>query len=192
MLLKKNKKTTKRGSESRRIREQGESTFENIDERDEDYLYNDSKKKQISSEENNISSSVDIDKLKNTKKGKKGKKTKRDKQQQEIDNALIQMEKNNKEKMLNGELAELMEEIELENKDFKKNVFFSNFHELNKNLGIFDEVQNSKQTGNYEGIKDNTITPYGLINKYTEKAENIKKIKKKKRVKKKIYIYKKE
>ena len=180
MLLKKNKKTTKRGSESRRIREQGESTFENIDERDEDYLYNDSKKKQISSEENNISSSVDIDKLKNTKKGKKGKKTKRDKQQQEIDNALIQMEKNNKEKMLNGELAELMEEIELENKDFKKNVFFSNFHELNKNLGIFDEVQNSKQTGNYEGIKDNTITPYGLINKYTEKAENIKKIKKKK------------
>ena len=180
MLLKKNKKTTKRGSESRRIREQGESTFENINERDEDYLYNDSKKKQISSEENNISSSVDIDKLKNTKKGKKGKKTKRDKQQQEIDNALIQMEKNNKEKMLNGELAELMEEIELENKDFKKNVFFSNFHELNKNLGIFDEVQNSKQTGNYEGIKDNTITPYGLINKYTEKAENIKKIKKKK------------
>ena len=180
MLLKKNKKTTKRGSESRRIREQGESTFENIDERDEDYLYNDSKKKQISSEENNISSSVDIDKLKNTKKGKKGKKTKRDKQQQDIDNALIQMEKNNKEKMLNGELAELMEEIELENKDFKKNVFFSNFHELNKNLGIFDEVQNSKQTGNYEGIKDNTITPYGLINKYTEKAENIKKIKKKK------------
>ena len=180
MLLKKSKKTTKRGNESRRIREQGESTFENIDERDEDYLYNDSKKKQISSEENNISSSVDIDKLKNTKKGKKGKKTKRDKQQQEIDNALIQMEKNNKEKMLNGELAELMEEIELENKDFKKNVFFSNFHELNKNLGIFDEVQNSKQTGNYEGIKDNTITPYGLINKYTEKAENIKKIKKKK------------
>ena len=180
MLIKKNKKTTKRGNESRRVREQGESTFENIDERDEDYLYNDSKKKQISSEENNISSSVDIDKLKNTKKGKKGKKTKRDKQQQEIDNALIQMEKNNKEKMLNGELAELMEEIELENKDFKKNVFFSNFHELNKNLGIFDEVQNSKQTGNYEGIKDNTITPYGLINKYTEKAENIKKIKKKK------------
>ena len=175
MLLKKSKKTTKRGSESRRIREPGESTFENIDERDEDYLYNDSKKKQISSEENNISSSVDIDKLKNTKKGKKGKKTKRDKQQQEIDNALIQMEKNNKEKMLNGELAELMEEIELENKDFKKNVFFSNFHELNKNLGIFDEVQNSKQTGNYEGIKDNTITPYGLINKYTEKAEHLKK-----------------
>ena len=180
MLLKKNKKTTKRGSESRRIREQGESTFENIDERDEDYLYNDSKKKQISSEENNISSSVDIDKLKNTKKGKKGKKTKRDKQQQEIDNALIQMEKNNKEKMLNGELAELMEEIELENKDFKKNVFFSNFHELNNNLWIFDEVQNNKQSGNYEGIKDNTITPYGLINKYTEKAENIKKTKKKK------------
>jgi len=179
MLIKKNKKTTKRGNESRRVREQGESTFENIDERDEDYLYNDNKKKQ-SSEENNISSSVDIDKLKNTKKGKKGKKTKRDKQQQEIDNALIQMEKNNKEKMLNGELAELMEEIELENKDFKKNVFFSNFHELNKNLGIFDEVQNNKQSGNYEGIKDNTITPYGLINKYTEKAENIKKTKKKK------------
>ena len=182
MLLKKNKnkKTTKRGNESRRVREQAESTFENIDERDEDYLYNDNKKKQISSEENNISSSVDIEKLKNTKKGKKVKKVKRDKQQQEIDNTLIQMEKNNKEKMLNGELAELMEEIELENKDFKKNVFFSNFHELNKNLGIFDEVQNSKQTGNYEGIKDNTITPYGLINKYTEKAENIKKIKKKK------------
>ena len=90
------------------------------------------------------------------------------------------MEKNNKEKMLNGELAELMEEIELENKDFKKNVFFSNFHELNNNLGIFDEVQNNKQSGNYEGIKDKTITPYGLINKYTEKAENLKKTKKKK------------
>ena len=178
MLLKKSKKTTKRGSESRRIREQGESTFENIDERDEDYLYNDSKKKQISSEENNISSSVDIDKLKNTKKGKKGKKTKRDKQQQEIDNALIQMEKNNKEKMLNGELAELMEEIELENKDFKKNVFFSNFHELNNNLGIFDEIGDknmNKKNDNYEGIKGNEINSYGLINKYTEKAQNIKK-----------------
>ena len=180
MLIRKNKKTAKRSSESRRVREQGESTFENIDERDEDYLYNDNKKKQVSSEENNISSSVDIDKLKNTKKGKKGKKTKKDKKQQEIDNALIEMEKNNKEKMLNGELAELMEEIELENKDFKKNVFFSNFHELNNNLGIFDEVQNNKQSGNYEGIKDKTITPYGLINKYTEKAENLKKTKKKK------------
>ena len=47
MLLKKNKnkKTTKRGNESRRVREQAESTFENIDERDEDYLYNDNKKK---------------------------------------------------------------------------------------------------------------------------------------------------
>ena len=179
MLLKKNKKITKRGNESRRVREQGESTFENIDERDEDYLYNDNKKKQISSEENNISSSVDIEKLKNTKKGKKVKK-KSDKQQQEIDNTLIQMEKNNKEKMLNGELAELMEEIEFENKDFKKNVFFSNFHELNNNLGIFDEVQNNKQSGNYEGIKDKTITPYGLINKYTEKAEHLKKTKKKK------------
>ena len=79
MLIRKNKKTAKRSSESRRVREQGESTFENIDERDEDYLYNDNKKKQVSSEENNISSSVDIDKLKNTKKGKKGKKTKKDK-----------------------------------------------------------------------------------------------------------------
>ena len=181
MLLKKNKKTTKRGSESRRIREQGESTFENIDERDEDYLYNDSKKKQISSEENNISSSVDIDKLKNTKKGKKGKKTKRDKQQQEIDNALIQMEKNNKEKMLNGELAELMEEIELENKDFKKNVFFSNFHDLHNHLGVFDEVEDSqKPTGNYVGVKDENGSPYGLIDKYTEKAQSLKKHKKKK------------
>ena len=180
MLIKKNKKTTKRGNESRRVREQGESTFENIDERDEDYLYNDKRKKQTSSEENNISSSVDIEKLKNTKKVKKGKRGKKDKKQQEIDNALIQMEKNNKEKMLNGELAELMEEIELENKDFKKNVFFSNFHELNNNLGIFDEVKNNKQSGNYEGIKDKTITPYGLINKYTEKAENLRKSNKKK------------
>ena len=47
MLIKKNKKTTKRGNESRRVREQGESTFENIDERDEDYLYNDNKKNNL-------------------------------------------------------------------------------------------------------------------------------------------------
>ena len=187
MIIKKSKKPTKRGNESRRVREKGESTFENIDERDEDNLKKDNfQRRQISSEENNVSSSVDIEKLKIKKKKKgKGKKGKskgksENKQQEDIDKALIQLEKNNKEKMLKGELADLMEEIELENKDFKKNVFFSNFHELNKNLGIFDEVQNNKQSENYEGIKDNTITPYGLINKYTEKAENIKKIKKKK------------
>ena len=77
MFLKNSKKISKRGNESRRIREQGESTFENIDERDEDYLYNDNpKRKPISSEENNVSSSVDIEKLKIKKKEKKGKKKK--------------------------------------------------------------------------------------------------------------------
>ena len=177
MFLKNSKKILKRGNESRRIREQGESTFENIDERDEDYLYNDNpKRKPISSEENNVSSSVDIEKLKIKKKGKKRKKVKtKDIKLDAIDKALIQMEKNNKEKMLTGELADLMEEIEIENKDFKKNVFFSNFHDLNNNLGIFDEVQGNKKQGNYEGLKDKNISPFGLINKYTEKAQNLKK-----------------
>ena len=74
MLIRNNRKISKRGNESRRIREKGESTFENIDEKDEDYLYNDELvKRPTSSEENNISSSVDIDKLKVKKKGKKGK-----------------------------------------------------------------------------------------------------------------------
>ncbi len=171
----------KKRHESRRVKDIGESTFENIDERDEEYLNNDNSKK-ISSEENNVSSSVDIDKLKIKKKGKKGKKKKaKDKQQEEMDKALIQMEKSNKEKMLEGELADMMEEIELENKDFKKKVFFSNFHDLNNHLGIFDEVQDTiKPELNYEGLKDKNITPYGLINKYTEKAEHLKKNKKKK------------
>ena len=94
------------------------------------------------------------------------------------------MEKNNKEKMLTGELADLMEELEIENKDFKKNVFFSNFHDLHNHLGIFDEVQgNYKQTGNYVGVKDEKISPYGLINKYTEKAQYLKKNRKKKKLK---------
>ena len=184
MLIKKNKKSTKRGNESRRIREKGESTFENIDEKDEDYLYNDnSKKRQISSEENNISSSVDIEKLKSPKKGKKTKKGKvKDKQQEALDKALIQMEKNNKEKMLTGELADIMNEIEKENKDFKKNVFFSNFHDLHNHLGVFDEVEdNMKSTGNYVGVKDDNASPYGLIDKYTEKAESLKKNRKKKK-----------
>jgi hypothetical protein len=184
MLIKKNKKSTKRGNESRRVREKGESTFENIDERDEDYLYNDnSKKKQISSEENNISSSVDIEKLKETKKGKKVKKGKtKDKQQEAMDKALIQMEKKNKEKLLTGELADLMDEIEKENKDFKKNVFFSNFHDLQYHLGVFDEVEDSmKSTGNYVGVKGDNASPYGLIDKYTEKAESLKKNRKKKK-----------
>ena len=83
--------------------------------------------------------------------------------------------------MLKGELADLMEEIELENKDFKKNVFFSNFHELNNHLGIFDEVEENKnQENNYSGLKSEPGTPFGLIDKYTEKAENMKKVKKKK------------
>ena len=38
-----------------------------------------------------------------------------------------------------------MDEIEIENKDFKKNVFFSSFHDLNNNLGIFDEVEDLKK-----------------------------------------------
>jgi hypothetical protein len=180
MLIRKNKKTTKRGSESRRIREQGESTFDNIDERDEYNLNNDNfKKRQISSEEINInSSSVDIDKLKVKKKGKKGKA--KNKKQEEMDNTLIEFEKINKEKMLSGELADLMEEIETENKDFKKNVFFSNFHDLNNNLGIFDEVEDikKKQNENYIGIKDDQVSPFGLIDKYTEKAQVLRKKKK--------------
>ena len=190
MLIKNKKKTSKRGNESRRIRENGESTFENIDERDEDHIYKDDiNGRPISSEGgNNINSSVDIDKLKVKKKGKKGKvkskgKRKKNKQQEEIDKALIQLEKNNKEKMITGELADIMEEIEKENKDFKKKVFFSNFHDLNNNLGIFDEAvgyNNIPTTGNYPGVKDENISPYGLINKYTEKAESLKKNKKKK------------
>ena len=91
------------------------------------------------------------------------------------------MEKNNKEKMLKGELADLMDEIEKENKDFKKNVFFSNFHDLHNHLGVFDEVEDSqKPTGNYVGVKDENGSPYGLIDKYTEKAQSLKKHKKKK------------
>ena len=75
MFLKNSKKISKRGNESRRIREQGESTFENIDERDEDYLYNDNPKRMpISSEDNNVSGSVNIEKLKIKKKEKKEKK----------------------------------------------------------------------------------------------------------------------
>ena len=189
MILKKSKKPTKRGNESRRVREKGESTIENIDERDEDNLKNDKfQRHQISSEENNnnVSSSVDIEKLK-IKKKKKGKgkskgKSKNKKPEEEMDKALIQLEKNNKEKMLKGELADLMEEIENENKDFKKNVFFSNFHELNNHLGIFDEVveENKNQENNYSGLKGAVASPFGLIDKYTEKAEKMKKVNKKK------------
>ena len=99
-----------------------------------------------------------------------------------MDKALIQMEKNNKEKLLTGELADLMDEIEKENKDFKKNVFFSNFHDLHNHLGVFDEVEDSmKPTGNYVGVKGDSVSPYGLIDKYTEKAESLKKNRKKKK-----------
>ena len=176
MLIKKNIKKSKRGNESRRIREQGESTLENIDE----------KKIQISSEENNnISSSIDIEKLKINKEEEKTKKKvkKKNKKMNEMDNTLLQLEQKNKEKLLNGELYELLEEIEDENKDFKNNVFFSNFHELNNNLGIFDETtknNNNVKNDNYVGIKGD-ITSHGLIDKYTEKAEKIKKNKKKKK-----------
>ena len=176
MLIKKNIKKSKRGNESRRIREQGESTLENIDE----------KKIQISSEENNnISSSIDIEKLKINKEEEKTKKKvkKKNKKMNEMDNTLLQLEQKNKEKLLNGELYELLEEIEDENKDFKNNVFFSNFHELNNNLGIFDETtknNNDVKNDNYVGIKGD-ITSHGLIDKYTEKAEKIKKNKKKKK-----------
>ena len=49
MLIKKDIKKNKRGNESRRVREQEENTYENIDENNIDN-YN---KRQISSEENN-------------------------------------------------------------------------------------------------------------------------------------------
>ena len=183
MLIKKNLKNNKRGNESRRIREQSESILENIDEKDLDNF----KKRQISTEENNnnINSSIDIEKLKINKEEKKSKKKKgkiKNKKINEMDNTLLKLEKQNKEKIINGELYDLLEEIEDENKDFKKNVFFSNFHELNNNLGIFDDIQNNNKNNNndnYVGVKGE-ITSHGLINKYTEKAENIKKNKKKK------------
>ena len=179
MLIKKNIKKNKRGNESRRIREQGDSTLENIEEKDLENF----KKREISSEKNNnnISSSIDIEKLEINKKEEKIKKKKgknKRKKMDEMDNALLQLEQKNKEKILNEDLYELLEEVEDENKDFKKNVFFNNFHELNNNLGIFDEVlekNKNKKNDNYVGVKGDVITPYGLIDKYTEKAENIKK-----------------
>ena len=186
MLLKKNINNSKRGNESRRVREQGESTLENIEENDLDLSSDEKKKKnvikrQISSDKNNnMNSSVDIEKLKiKKKKGAKKKKSKNNKKLNEMDNALLQLEQKNKEKILDGELYDLLEEIENENKDFKKNVFFSNFHELNNNLGIFDDINEKKdKNDNYVGVKGD-IHPYGLIDKYSEKAKEIKKIKKK-------------
>ena len=188
MLLKKNAKKNKRGNESRRVREQSESTLDNIDEKDMEISTNidNFQKRQISSEENtNKNSSIDIEKLKIKKEEKsKKKKEKKKKKLDEMDNALLQLEKKNKEKLLNGELYELLEEIEDENQDFKKNVFFSNFHELNNNLGIFDEISDKKNNNdtkdNYVGVKGD-IHAFGLIDKYTEKAENIKKTKNKKK-----------
>ena len=182
MLIKKKVKNNKRGNESRRVREPGENTLENIDEKDLDNF----KKRQISSEENNNnkSSSVDIEKLKINKKEEKKKKKEKNKNKiNEMDKTLLQLEQKNKEKLLNNELYDLLQEIEEENKDFKKNVFFSNFHELNNNLGIFDEInENNKieKKDNYVGIKGD-ITPFGLIDKYTVKAQNIKKTKNKKK-----------
>jgi len=177
MLIKKNNKNKKRGNESRRIREQEESNLE--DEKDLDNY-----KKGISSEENNnINSSIDIEKLKINKKEEIPKKKKSKNELDEMDNALLQLEQKNKEKLINGELYDLLEEIEDENKDFKKNVFFSNFHELNNNLGIFDDINEDNKNiinDNYVGVKGD-ITSHGLIDKYTEKAEDLKKNKKKKK-----------
>ena len=190
MLIKKNLKKDKRGNESRRIREQNESTLDNIDEKDIEISTNVDKfkKRQISSEENNNknTSSIDIEKLKIKKDEKsKKKKEKKNKKLDELDNDLLQLEQKNKEKILNEELFDLLEEIENENQDFKKNVFFSNFHELNNNLGIFDENSDKKNykdnsKDNYVGVKGD-IHAYGLIDKYTEKAEKIKKSKNKKK-----------
>lgn len=175
MLVKHNKKNNKR-DESRRIREEDE-------EKDLEKF----NKRQISSEENNNninSSSIDIEKLKIEKKEKKKKKKLKNKKNlDEIDKDLLQLEQKNKEKIINGELYELLEEVENENKDFKKNVFFSNFHELNNNLGIFDDIsekKNNDKNDNYVGVKGD-IHAYGLIDKYTEKAQNIKKTKNKKK-----------
>ena len=177
MLIKKNNKNKKRRNESRRIREQEESNLE--DEKDLDNY-----KKGISSEENNnINSSIDIEKLKINKNEEKPKKKKSKNKLDEMDNALLQLEQKNKEKLINGELYDLLEEIEDENKDFKKNVFFSNFHELNNNLGIFDDINEDNKNiinNNYVGVKGD-ITSHGLIDKYTEKAEDLKKNKKKKK-----------
>ena len=177
MLIKKNNKNKKRGNESRRIREQEESNLE--DEKDLDNY-----KKGISSKENNnINSSIDIEKLKINKKEEIPKKKKSKNELDEMDNALLQLEQKNKEKLINGELYDLLEEIEDENKDFKKNVFFSNFHELNNNLGIFDDINEDNKNiinNNYVGVKGD-ITSHGLIDKYTEKAEDLKKNKKKKK-----------
>ena len=190
MLIKKNLKKDKRGNESRRIREQNESTLDNIDEKDIEISTNVDKfkKRQISSEENNNknTSSIDIEKLKIKKDEKsKKKKEKKNKRLDEMDNDLLQLEQKNKEKILNEELFDLLEEIENENQDFKKNVFFSNFHELNNNLGIFDEISDKKNykdnsKDNFVGVKGD-IHAYGLIDKYTEKAEKIKKSKNKKK-----------
>ena len=119
MLLKKNINNSKRGNESRRVREQGESTLENIEENDLDLSSDEKKKKnvikrQISSDKNNnMNNSIDIEKLKiKKKKGTKKKKSKNNKKLNEMDNALLQLEQKNKEKILDGELYDLLEEIE--------------------------------------------------------------------------------
>ena len=118
--------------------------------------------------------------MKINKKEEKTKKKKSKNKLDEMDNALLQLEQKNKEKLINGELYDLLEEIEDENKDFKKNVFFSNFHELNNNLGIFDDINEDNKNiinNNYVGVKGD-ITSHGLIDKYTEKSQIFRKKKK--------------
>ena len=91
-----------------------------------------------------------------------------------LDEELQRIEKRNKENVLCGDLGELIGEIERENVNFKKNVFMKNFKNLHNNIGIFDKELIPPLQDDIEKVLDEYHSTDFLVQKYTQRAKNIK------------------
>lgn len=90
-----------------------------------------------------------------------------------FDEDFQRIEKRNKDNVLCGDLNELIGEIERENINFKKNVFMKNFKNMHSNIGIFDKELIPPLQDDIEKVLNEYHSTEFLVQKYTQKAENI-------------------
>ena len=95
----------------------------------------------------------------------------------ELIDAILDVEKYNVNNYLSKELADIYNEINKDNVFFKNNVFLVNIDNFERKTGFLDKMKNNKFYNNEEDINDKLKEIHKtneIINKFTEKSKSIK------------------
>lgn len=91
-----------------------------------------------------------------------------------IEEDIKRIEIGNKENILSQDLVGIIAEIEKENSNFTNNVFMKNFNNLYNNIGLFDKEKIPPFKNDTEKLFNEFHSCEFLVQKYTEKAKNMK------------------